>query len=173
MSRWNNDSGNNIVTFAFLYMIGVLINKAQIDKILVQQKAIIVWCITTLLLMFMYILDKHFTNDVFGSVSLFYHSPLVIIQAVTLFIIFKNLKFNSCIINKLASAALTCYIIQRHMLRSLRIESFLQGSPLYLVLYYLFVSIIIYIAAYLIYLLYNLVTRNVLKKIDNVKIIYY
>jgi len=173
VSRWNNDSGNNIVTFAFLYLLGALINKVQIDKIINKRKAIIVWLITTFILLAMYILDKHFTSEIFGSVSLFYHSPWVIIQAVTLFLIFKNMKFSSRIINRYASAALTCYIIQRHMLRYLRIESFLQGNPLMLIMYYIVVAIVIYFAAYLIYLLYNLLTKNIFKKFNSVSIKYY
>lgn len=173
VSRWNNDSGNNIVNFTFLYMLGALINKVQIDKKVSKQKAIVLWGLTTLLLLFLYILDEHFTSEVFGSVSLFYHNPLVIIQAVTLFVIFKNLKFSSGLINKLASAAFTCYIIQRHLLKPLRVESFLQGSPVKLVLYYLFVSIAIYLVAYLIYLIYNFLTRNFIKKLDKIIITYY
>ena len=173
VSRWHDDSGQNIITFIFIYLVGSLLNKTKVEQYITKQKAMLLWLVASGVLLALYHLDERFTNDVYGCVSLFYHNPLVIIQAVALFLLFKKLTFKSRMINMLAASAFTCYLVHPYFLKYLRIDSFLQGSPIVIVLYYFAIALIIYLASYLIYWCYNLVTKRFFKRLDQVKINYY
>jgi peptidoglycan/LPS O-acetylase OafA/YrhL len=173
VSRWHEDTGQNIVTFALLYIVGALMNKMQIEQFVSKQRALAIWLITSLVLLGVYLLDERFTNDVYGSVSLFYHNPLVVLQAASLFLFFKHIKFKSKLINSLAAAAFTCYLAHGHILKYLKIDSFLQGTPLMLILYYIVIAASIYLVSYILYLVYNFATQRLFNKLDRVTITYY
>ena len=172
VSRWNEDMGNNIITFFFIYLLGGLIRKTGFHNRFKISNAVMIWALITTIVILLYYVDEMFTDEDFGSVTLFYHNPLVIIQAVTLFVIFKKIKIRSGFINKMAAAAFTCYLLQAHVLGIFKKEAFLKGNPALLMLYYLIMPLIIYSLSYCAYKLYSICTKRIMTKFEK-KIIYY
>lgn len=173
VSRWNDDMGNNVITFLLLYLTGGLINKMGLVEKIARKKAMTMWCVSTLLIFCLYDIDMSYTDDVYGSVTLYYHNPLVIIQAVSLFVLFKNFTFKSNIINSLAAAAFTCYLLQGKILRFFHIDSCLTGSSVKMLIYYVLLPIVIYLISYFVYVLYSTIFKKLIGHLDKKVIQYY
>ena len=148
-------------------------NKTRCEEKITQKASLLVWLIASLLLLCLYYTDERFTEDYFGSVSLFYHNPLVIIQAISLFLFFKKIKFHSKVINNLAAAGFTCFLLQGFILHLFRKEFFLYGNPVLLIGFYFGVAVVIFLLSYLVFHVYNICTKWLIDRLEKISIVYY
>lgn len=95
-------------------------------------------------------------------------NPLIIIESVLLFMFFKSLKIReNKVINALAAAALPTYLIHINLLEYLQIERFVKSGTLVMVLHMLGCMVGLYLICFVIYTLYDLLTRPVFIRISN------
>lgn len=163
-----NNNGFSVANFIFLYFIGAYIHKYDLNLFNKSNnknkiKYLIFICISLALLntilrhYFLNIFGKNNILDFIGWIfvdrSNSYCNPIVIIQTISYFLIFKNLKINIKTINLIASNTLGIYLIhdnefiREYMYKNIfnmRIENnFFTSSMLYKIPVYVFIVFII------------------------------
>lgn len=116
------DAGYGIVNFVYLYLLGRYIRLYYNDNQSCKFYLGIYIISSLALFVSQYILSK-FLNFEFSS-WLSYNTLFVLISAVSLFLLFKNLTLHSSIINKIAAPCLAVYLF--HMARWDALANFLQ-----------------------------------------------
>lgn len=107
------------LNFGLLYLIGRFLNKSKAVDSLRIEAGRCYWITTSLMFVFVYVLFI-FANitDAAAMQSLFigysYAAPLVILQAVFLFLFFGRIHINSKFINWSASSCLAIFLIHMH-----------------------------------------------------------
>lgn len=90
-----------------------------------------------------------------------YCNPLVILESVIIFLLFKRINIKSRIINSLSKATFTTFLVHTFFFRWLHIAEFVNKN-VFVMLVHIFVScIFIYIICYFIWLLYNVITTPI------------
>ncbi len=106
-------------------------------------------------------------KEIFMTAFWNYENPLVIIEAVLMFLIFRNMKIReSKIINSLAKASFSVYLIHIQLLKYCSIDTFANSSVIVLILHMILSAILIYGASYVIFCIYSLITKPLLGLID-------
>lgn len=188
IAYWNND-GFSITNFIFLYFIGAYINKYKKNIFINIKKTKRILIIITLFILiavintglrtfFIKFLEgnnelKNFVGWIFVYRSHSYCNPLVIIQSILYFLIFKNLKISSNFINKIASCTIGIYMIHdNEFIRNIlyknifNLSSNYNNTLLYKVPYYVIIT-------FTICLLFELVRKFIFKKLKKTKVIQY
>jgi hypothetical protein len=109
---------------------------------------------------------------VLGLNSLNYNNPVVIISSISLFIVFRNLKLQSKIVNWLASSALAIFLIHSALPYG-KLFQYLHsnyGNKWYSGIIYFFVVCIVFIISILIDKVRMLITNPIERKISKVNI---
>jgi len=111
------NDGKNFVNFLFLYMLGFTIKnyQKQIQRInllyyLVAYIAINIIIISTLLLF----KRGTFIGDEIWQLTFPYCSPILILNAALLFVVFSRIKFSSKYVNAVASSMFAVYLLHCH-----------------------------------------------------------
>lgn len=166
--------GYTIVSFVLLYIIGAYIRLNAIeDKYRNTLKLCGIFTVCVVIIAFATVLDKYImlSNglEVNGICSaLEYCNPIVVLEAVVMFLIFKSIHFHSKVINHVAQAAFTCYIthyfFRDYLYRYIGFA--IDKGMVYLIGYWLFTIFSLYIMGYFIHILYSKLTKPVFKKID-------
>ena len=107
--KYNND-GYSFMNFIFLYFIGrfIALHTAKNKSLkLWYLSTYVIICLITGLLMIQHQFGKNWLEDRLYD----YNSPFVIVESVAFFLIFRNVKLKSKIINWLATSVLAVYLI--------------------------------------------------------------
>lgn len=72
-----------------------------------------------------------------------YCNPLVVYEAVLIFILFRRIKINNAVINKIASGTFSVYLAHEHFLPFLKIEKYLKFDSVIITVIHLLVSVIV------------------------------
>ena len=110
----SRNDGKNITNFMFLYLLGKTIHnyKSKWENI---PKIAIISCILVLNATIFFLLLYYNRNTTAGtflwSISMPYCSPLLIINASLVFILFSQLHLNSKLVNNLAKSVFAVYLI--------------------------------------------------------------
>ena len=163
-------SGYSIVNFVLMYLIGCYLKdldefgkKYQIGKLvlllILNVAALLAWTY----------LEKLITgNKITSTTAWHYENPLVISIAILLFLVFKNINIGcNKAINKLAGASFPAYLMHVNFLEYLKIKKFVKGSTGLYVLHTIGCAIAIYLACFIIYFIYDLITRPLFKCIGD------
>lgn len=109
---------NGFPNFCLVYMIGRLLRKTEAINTWKLNATKNYWVVTLLIFAISYSLFIFFHFDAGkmcnNIIAYSYSSPLVILQAVFLFMIFGKYKFENRFINWLASSCLAIYLIHMH-----------------------------------------------------------
>lgn len=145
-----SQAGYTIVNFMLLYLWGAYIRKFgstyRIRKILT---------LFIVLLACGYICFVMEMNFGVHMSSWNYNSPINVMLAVLLLLLFSKLRFSSKIINELAGASFTCYLTHTFFFRFLHIEDAVNAGAFFLILHQIGSVIGIFLICYLIYVLWR------------------
>ncbi len=152
------ESGYASAWLLFLYMVGAFIKKYDIFKNISPLKPIIAYSISVLITFLLKITVSIDGWNFYGDMMLNYTSPTILISAVSLLVIFSNIKISAKLkkfIAFLAPLSFSVYLIHTHPLVFNNIFdgafAFLaQKSPLIMVLGMIVATIAIYIGCSLI-----------------------
>ena len=144
--------GKNLVLFMLIYVIGDCLKhyKEEIDKISLPVLCGIYLFLNISLVCLYTAYTNTFISKAIWALSYPYCSPLLIINAVLLFLLFSKLHFISKSINTLASSVFSVYIIHQHhyvlynLIGPIVMSIYrLHNSPLILILFLGFFSLMI------------------------------
>ncbi len=142
-------SGYTIVNFLLCYLIGALLGSGELSI----RRPLAVF------------LGASALNCVLGQLigpypAAAYSNPLVIIQAASLISAFEKLNISrSGVINRLAGASFTVYLAHTFFIELCQVEKFVNMHPLVMLAHITLCQIGIYMACFIIYLVYDAVTK--------------
>ena len=143
-----SQSGYTIVNFVLMYLIGSYIRKYYTEKeSLGTAKLILVLAGVVAVLTAWQHLDS--------NSALSYFNPLVIMEAVIVFLLFLKIRMQSRIINTFSGATFSVFLLHTHLLPYLKIERFVTGNPFLMILHVILSSILIYIACWGVFMVYD------------------
>lgn len=156
ISAYGSDNGYTIVNFVLMYILGAGIRMTNIKIKKLYSGIAIVTCTTAIVFM-----SVNFGDGIAWS----YCNPLVIINAVLIFLFFKELQVKNIFINEIAKSAFVCFLIHPVFIRRNHIQKVVQGDVIHLVIDMLFTSVFIYIACYFIYFVWNKISDLLFLKV--------
>ena len=167
IGRLGNQSGYNIVNFILLYCVGASLRLMKVDNHIKKRQAFSAAAICVVVISTMY---KCAIRPELWHVAWKYDNLFVILLAASLFVLFKQFRFKSDIVNSLAKAAFVCFLIHSKILSFLRIEEFVQ-KPAWVMMLHLLVSlVVIYLVSWVVWRIYSYVMAPLFKRLDKVEI---
>lgn len=159
-----SQSGYTIVNFLLMYCIGAYLKQygrkdykpaALWGLFLLMTAGITIWA------------EIENLGGAMGKTAWAYCSPLVIGEAVIIFLIFARLEMGSSrVVNLLARGSFTVYLLHSAFLPLIRIPEFVQ-APLPLMILHILVSVCgIYLICFVCYLIYEVITRPIFRWLD-------
>ena len=164
IGAYGSQYGYSIINFILLYLIGGYLHKFDIKK---SNKTL---CVFLLILIFA-ITGWAKLNDIIGysieRTAWEYCNPLVILEAVIIFLIFNNIQMKTKkYINMLAKGAFSVYLLHSVFIKKINIEVFVNDNFVILIAHILFTSIFIYLCCWIVYWLYSKTIMMLLYKIE-------
>lgn len=164
-----SQSGYTIANFLLVYAIGAYLGIYGFEAIVGDRK----YKTSTLLSMQMGMLvlillwTIIFEKMNFGGCSAWdYCNPLVIMEAVLLFVMFSRFRIpNNKWINQLAKGSFTVYLLHIPLLSFVNISDAVQGNSVYMIVHMLVTVVMVYLICFVVYLIYEGVTRPIYKRI--------
>lgn len=151
--------GYTFVNFTLMYLIGAYLRLADIR---VKKR----YCAVAILVLTVVIaLAGKFTPS--NRYAWSYCNPLVIGQAVAFFLLFRGFSFRSSIVNLLAKASFTCFLLHTIFLFHIGIPTAVQHSLPYLLGHILITPILIYLVCFLAYVVYDFLSKPVIGLVDD------
>lgn len=152
-----DQAGYTIINFALMYLIGGYI---RMNEEVQKDVSTISWVVTLFVLIGVISLLSTWDEGIAWS----YCSPLIIAEAVVLFMLFKKIGINTNrIINRLSAAAFSVYLLHSYFLPHIRIEEYVQKSPWAMLLHIAISVSVIYIISWIAHEIYSLVMRIIWK----------
>lgn len=159
------NSGFSLTNFIFLYFIGAYLRKYPIKESYLFKKmtnnsyCLILFFVYFLMAISNFCLSKTASylagvNSIFNEIfnnfvteKLNYENPLIIIQAISIFLIFEKINIKSKFINKISTLSLGVYIFHENMYLRTRIYKFLKvdNGPIYSLRFILYIFFIVFI----------------------------
>ncbi len=146
---YGSQSGYSIVNFLMLYVIGAWL---KMDAVTMKPgKAMAAYLGLTALIF----LWSKFSR----STAWAYCNPLVVFQAVAVFLFACNLRLRSRVINSLAAGCFTSYIVHSRFLHFFRIYLAVQRHPLFLLRHCVMTCVSIFLLCWVFSLVYGLTEK--------------
>lgn len=165
IGRLGSQSGYNIVNFVLVYCLGAFLNTLNTKELIEKNKYLpvlsMVFCVVAV-----------FVWSLFSQSAVNYHNPFVIFLAVSTFLMFMQFHFYSKFVNELAKAAFTAFLLHVHFIFHMHIDYFCKLSPIAFILFIIIAILIIYIISYVAWKVYDVITKPIFKKLNQVQIPY-
>ncbi len=146
--------GYTFVNFLLCYMVGAWIHKdRELIKRIPQSAVISVWAVVSIVLTIMY----HYPDNV----ALEYCNPFVILSSVLLVVFFERLPMNNRVINKLATASFTCFMINIPIINKINVHGMVSGPLFKMVMYLIGLAAFIYFVSWIFECIYGLAEKGV------------
>lgn len=159
---FGSQAGYTIVNFVLVYLIGCYLkDREEKGKKTGTGKLAFLLLLTVAAIFGLTYLEKAITGrSIFETTAYNYEHPLVIIEAVLVFLIFRNINIGSNkVINKLAVASFPAYLIHMNLLEYCAIDHYVQENPALLTAHILGSTIVMYLISFVLFLIYDLVTK--------------
>lgn len=155
VGMFGSQYGLSVVNFTLIYFIGAYIRKMELKLSSLKAIALIV------LIVFMIYISSivECKLELEEIVTWNYNNPLIILLAAIIYLLFSNYHYNNKIINELAKAAFTCYLVHGYFINKVFIEEVVNKSVFVLMLHQIGVAMGIYILSYIVYKIYILCSR--------------
>jgi len=187
------NSGFSLTNFVFLYFVGAYLRKYPVKESYLFKKMTNNSYILILIFIYFLMAVSNFclsttasylvgVNNVFHEIfsnfiteKLNYENPLVIIQAVSIFLIFEKINIKSKFINKISALSLGVYILHENMYIRTRIYKLfkIDNGNIYslrFILYMFLISLVIFIIGIIIDYLRKVIFDFISKRKVSVKI---
>ena len=169
ISLFGAGRGYTLVNFILMYLIGCYI-RDKIENGLKERPGnmIVILGVTLVLIVFWTFADKMLTGfDLPTTICWNFENPLIIIESVALFMFFNSLKIKSNkVINALAAGVYPTYLIHINLLEYLQIGRFVRSGTAIMVIHMLGCMVGLFLVSFVIYSLYDLLTRPLFIRIS-------
>lgn len=165
VGAWGSQHGYTIVSFVLIYILGAYLRLHFNIESITRQKYIFYAVFCVLAIFVWSVVDIHMLNKPAPDCALAYNNPFVIVEAAVLFILFKKMTFRNKIVNNLAGAAFTCYLIHGYFIHHIKIEYFVQQSPILLILHLVGAPLLLYFVSWVVCKVFNWVFKPLFSRL--------
>lgn len=160
ISAQGSQYGYTIINFTLMYLIGGYLRLAE-PKQAATWKLVVAFFGNALVLT-LWALSGKLLNRPLDNSAWAYSNPLVIINAVLAFVLFRRIPLGEVKwINKLAEAAFTVFLLHKEFFRFLGIEKAAISGPAVLIGHMLLSCVVIYVVSWCVFVVYRFVSRPV------------
>lgn len=156
IGMYGDQRGYNIVNFCLMYCIGAYIRIYGIENKYSATKLILVVILLIFAIFGWSLIYKIFTGRVV-QIPRYYCSPLVILLATSVFLLFAKKSFHSAIINCLSRATFMVFITHEYFFTFLPIDMITALNPILMILIIICMACVLYLAGFIVYVLYSIV----------------
>ena len=155
ISAYGNGDGYNIVNFILMYVIGLWVRHREdsIKKVL-SWIIFLIWIVDVAIIVWATQYDWNYALE--------YLSPFVVAQAVLLFVLFSRLSIQSRIINSLAKATFSVYLLNGFMLQYVDVNKIVNQNILVMIIEIVIVAIVIYVLCWILEMIYSFIADRVI-----------
>ncbi len=153
---YGSQSGYTIVNFLMMYILGACLRMNDVSW--KPGKALTIFVSCTLAV---YLWSKSYRGTAWA-----YCNPLVVLQAVSVFLLARNWKIQSRLINSFSAGTYTSYIIHRRFLRFCKIPQAAHLHPVLLLAHVLVCSVCIFLISWVCSLAYNAAEKPLRKWLE-------
>ena len=172
IGAWGSQQGFNIVNFILLYIVGAYIRLSGVPLFLstkVKQIIMIIICTT---ITYVFAEFEEFLPIVSMRFAWVYDNPIIIMTAVCMFLLFKDLNFKSLFVNYLATFVYPVFLIHCAVVKYTGLEN-LISTPFLIPIHFIIFSSAMFVCSVFIYTLYGLCTKKVLERANQRAICYF
>lgn len=161
IGMYGSQYGYTIVNFVLLYIIGAYLNILN-DKYPNKMKCLFIYLLSAMCIFFWYKLGLFLGKDTSKS-ALSYFNPFCILSAVSVFMLFKQIKMkNNVVLNYFAKASFIVFLVHTYFLNYAHIDSIVDKSSLSMMFHLVCTAILIYISGVFVYTIYIYGTKIIL-----------
>jgi peptidoglycan/LPS O-acetylase OafA/YrhL len=160
-SQW----GYSIVNFVLMYVIGAYIRETDAKKVKLSVR------LSRMLFLAFVLTIWAFLNDLTGfgteRSAWEYCNPVIILFAIEVFELFRdfNIQMNS-VINDLAKASFTVFLLHSRFIKFMRIEQFVKGN-FFMMLVHIMISVCsVYLVCWCVYRIYEFIVRPFYNRLE-------
>lgn len=167
IARGGSLNGYTIVNFVLMYMIGACIREMEESIQKIRTLALIgMWCICVSLI-FIWAVGTYSGTELLDSkICLSYANPLVIAEAILVFLIFSSIRIGTNrFINGLAKASFTAYLFHGGVIKFFVLENLYTYSWAVILIFVICSIIGIYAVSWIVYRLYDGIMKIVFSTI--------
>ncbi len=155
-----SEGGYSIVQFVLMYIIGGVLRQ--------QEKTMVPSSRRMPVLVYLVCASLTLGIGVMTEMAYEYCCPLVMGEAVCVFLIFRDMKIGtSKIINYLAKGCFTVYLVHHHFYKYFDIEHYANGSTPLFALHTIGTAVAIFLICSILHFIYDTCTKAALKKLKN------
>lgn len=148
-------SGYSVVNFALMYFVGAYIRLAGIDEKCSAGRAF-AGLASCVFITSVWVLLKDIVGFDTTQTAWAYSNPVIIAEAAFLFVLFKKIPIGEIkVINHLAKASFTVYLLHIMFLQYMRIPEYCAKSIPVLLIHLCLICLIIYIICWICYVIYH------------------
>lgn len=144
---YGSQYGYSIVNFILMYFIGAYLNLSSNEFFESRIKTGLSFLILVILILLWAKINDRTACE--------YCNPFVVAESVMLFCLFKNMHFESKIINQLSKAAFTVFLIHEAAIPFFSLDNVVNKNVFVMVLLYFTFGIFIYLCGWVIYFIYS------------------
>lgn len=156
-SEW----GYTIVTFLLIYVIGAYCGRFEISWS--KKKCVCIALSTVLILTTWKIIEIRLGRSIGAE---HYQNPVIILEAVAIFMLFSHIKIQSKIVNQLSKTCFTVFLVHANFINKMPIANLRQLNAVTLVANILIKATIIFLLSALVGLVYSTVEKKTFDKIE-------
>ena len=154
IGAYGSQRGYTVVNFLLMYITGAFIRKAKFDEKYTSKlmlAAVTAVCMGITLAVSSY----------YPEAAQEYCNPVLVVQAAAIFLLFRQIKFSSNIVNTLAKGAFTCYLAHTALIKYIDVPRNVTKGPAVMA-GHLIVSVMgIYAVCFVMYLVWSLAVKLV------------
>jgi hypothetical protein len=167
VGAWGSQQGFTLTNFVLLYIVGGYLRFGFDDKKFSNKKIMTLLAVDVFMIFGWSLLCDFLSSHGLRS-AWCYHNPLVILEAVFIFVLFKRIRISKNWINEMAKAAFTCYLVHSYILGKVNIEKYVTGNVWGMLVQIILLQVIIYMISYVLYKIYVFCTKRLMSKIGSV-----
>ena len=155
--------GQTLIHFIFVFILGSALKRFNVQKKPgICILTVVVSNIVLTILCFVYL---HYGIKVNRIIT--YSNPLLILEAIGLFMLFKGMSFQSKAINILASASFMTYILHGYFLSLVSIENIVNDNVLFVIARTCVMLVGVYLVCFVCEMIYKVTVRRSIKKVQS------
>lgn len=101
-------------------------------------------------------------------VNLIYCNPIVILEAIAIFLFFRQIDLKSKLVNNLSKSTFTCFLFHNIILDKYGISSAVGGTVIYMISHIVFTCVTIYLISFFVFQIWNVVSKPIEKLLNNI-----
>ncbi len=161
-SQW----GYSIINFALCYITGAYLCLYKDLLFKVRKTKLLLCFIINIFIITVWSIINNYIGFYTEKSALEYCNPIIILNAIIIFLLFSKVEFKSNIINKLSKATFTVFLCHSILIRKNIVEFIVLLNPIIMLLSIFLYAIVIYFIFYIVNVAFLILKKTIFKKLE-------